>query len=121
MASRPAKKPNPLITLGDALSLVFDAIALAQKGLLKNPSKEQERKLNRTLARLELERADIHAQILALIAKKGAVPRPTTAQVKEISDLTAEVDALTNASITASGAVALTSKILGLATEISDV
>ena len=99
---------------------MFDAIALAQKGLLKNPSTEQERQLNRILAKLELERADIQAKITALIGKAKGVNGPNEDQVLEVSNLTAQVDVLTNANITASGAIALTSNILGVATEIAD-
>ncbi len=120
MASGNNGSPNPLVTLGNMLSLTFDAIAIAQKGLLRNPSKEEERKLNRTLAKLELERTDIRAQLDALIAGEQNIVGPTLDQVQEISRLTAEVDALTNASLTASGAVALASRILALATEVAD-
>ena len=52
--------------LSDMLSLVYDAIAIAQKGLLANPSKDEERKLNRTLAKLELERVDLRAMLDAM-------------------------------------------------------
>jgi hypothetical protein len=110
---------NPLVTLGNALSMVFGAIAIAQKGLLKNPSPEEERKLNRTLAKLELERATISAKLDALIAGNQDIAGPTPGQVQEISSLTAQVEVLTNANLTASGAVALTSRILTLATDIA--
>jgi hypothetical protein len=120
MASNNNANKNPLVTLGNMLSLVFDAIAIAQKGLLKNPSKEEERKLNRTLAKLKLERADIRAELDSLIDGEQNIAGPTPAQVKEMSKLIAEVDKLTNASVTASGAVALTSRILALATEVAD-
>lgn len=119
MAPNNRDDENPLVTLGNALSLVFKAIGIAKKGLLKNPSKEDERELNQTLAKLELRRAEIRAKLDALIAREREVVGPTTAQVKEISSLTGEVEALTNVSITVSGAVALTSKILMLATEIA--
>ncbi len=111
--------PNKIITLNDSLLLTIDAIAVAEKGLLKNPSKEEERSLNRNLAELELKRAGIRAMLNALIAKERDIKGPTIEQVEEISRLTAEVDSLTNAALTASGAVGLSSRILSLATEVA--
>lgn len=120
MAPRKNRSANPLVTLGNMLSLVYDGIATAQKGLLRNPSPEEERKLNRTLARLELERAEIRAKLDALIAGAQNIAGPTPNQVQEMSRLTAEVEGLTNASLTVSGAIALTSKILDLAGKVAD-
>jgi hypothetical protein len=119
MAQENDECENPFVALGDALFLVFRAIGTAQKGLEKNPTKEQERDLNETLVELERKRAEIRAKLNALIASTRQVVCPTVGQVNEISKLTAEVAALTNASITASAAVAVTSKVLGLATEIA--
>ncbi len=119
MASQSADSKNPLVTMGNALSLVFGAIGVAQKGLLKNPSKEEERDLNETVAKLEMKRAEIRAKLDAVIAGNRQVTGPTIEQVKEISSLTGQVEALTNESITASGAVALTAKILDLATQVA--
>lgn len=110
---------NPLVTLGNALSLVHRAMTLARQGLLKNPSKEDERELNETLNDLEVQRAALTAKLNALITGSKPVAGPTSAQVSEISRLTAQVGALTAAAVTASGAVALTSKVLTLATEIA--
>jgi hypothetical protein len=119
MAPENEDSQNPFVALGDALTLVLRAIGAAQKGLEKNPSKEEERELNETLLELELRRAEIRAKLDALIAATRQVVFPTAAQVKEISKLTAEVEALTNASITASAAVAVTSRVLSLASEIA--
>lgn len=119
MAPENDDSENPLVALGNTLALVLRAIGTAQKGLEKNPSKEEERELNETLVVLERKRAEIRAKLNALIAGGRQVVSPTAAQVKEVSRLTAEVEALTNASITASRAVALTSKILSLASEIA--
>jgi hypothetical protein len=118
----PPTDPEPLTpigALGEALFLVFDAIALAQKGLVKNPSKEEERDLNETLNKLELRRAEIQAKMNALIDGTRVAPGPTRAQVARISALTAEVGRRTNASVTASSAVALSSRVLALATEVA--
>lgn len=107
------------IIYADALALVYDAIALANKGLLANPSKEQERKLNKTLLRLEAERTDLMGTLIALAKKQPVgVPPPTQAQVDEIANLTGEVEGLTRANITAAGALAVASGVLDLATAI---
>jgi len=119
MASRTTESKSPLITLGNALALVFDAIAVAQKGLLKNPTKEEGRELNERLVDLELKRAQIRAKLDALIAGSRRVSGPTADQVKEISTLTGQVEALKNESITASGAVALTARVLDVATRVA--
>jgi hypothetical protein len=115
----PARK-SPLVALGDALHLVFEAIALAEKGLEKNPSTDEERVLNENLVALELQRAEIQGMINDLIAQTRTLPGPTAKQVAEISNLTGEVEAVTNASVTASRAVALTSRALALATEVAN-
>jgi hypothetical protein len=119
MAPEDTTEEDPIIALGNALSLVRHAIRIAKKGLLMNPSTKEERELNETLVELDIKRAEVRAKLDALIAGSSTIVGPTTAQVKEISDLTAEVGKLTNDSITASGAVALTSKVLALATEVA--
>lgn len=111
---------NPYDSLSDALSLVFDALAVAQKGLLKNPSREEKRKLLRRIGRLEGERAEIAAKMDALEAGATDVVGPTKNQVDEIAALTGEVEAMTRANLTASAALALTSRIMTLATEVAD-
>jgi len=104
----------------DALALVFDAIAMARKGLRANPSKEEERKLNKLLARLEVERADLEAMLDALIDGRVIdVAPPTQAQVDEIARLTGEVGDWTRRNGTAAGAVTVLSKVLDLAVEIT--
>jgi hypothetical protein len=103
----PAPK-TPIVALEEAISLVLDAITLAEKGLEMNPSLEEERALNETLNNLDLKRAAIRAKLDALIAKTRQVSGPTQEQVARISVLAAQVGAQTNASVTASAAVGLT-------------
>jgi hypothetical protein len=110
---------TPLVGLEEALSLVFDAIALAQKGLENNPSKEEERALNAALIDLDLRRATIEAKLDALIAHTTPVVGPTPAQVAQVAALSAEVETLTSAAVTASAAVVLTTRVLALATEVA--
>lgn len=116
--SAPARK-SPLVALREALDLVFAAIALAEKGLEMNPSTDEERVLHDTLNDLELRRAALQAKIDALIAQTRTIPGPTAKQVAEISQLTRDVEAVTDASLTASRAVALTSRTLALATDVA--
>jgi hypothetical protein len=118
MPPDPAPK-TPIVALEEALSLVFGAIALAQKGLENNPSKEEERTLNDTLNDLNLRRATIEAKLDALIAKTAPLAGPTPAQVAQVAALTGEVEQLTNAAVTASAAVKLTARVLTLATEVA--
>lgn len=116
----PAPAPKtPIGILGQALTLVFQAIAVAEIGLEKNPSKEQQRELEDTAHDLELQRAAIEAKMDALIDKIPGVTGPTPDQVAKISQLTTQVGALTRDSTTASGAVALTSRVLALATQVA--
>lgn len=110
---------DPIVALGQALHLIFKGIALAEKGLEMNPSKEEERDLNATLIDLEAQRAEIQAKLDALIAKSRVVAGPTQEQVERIAELTAQVEAQTNASVTASASVALTSRVLALASEVA--
>lgn len=110
----------PEIAYENALALVFDSISLARKGLRLNPSKEEERKLNKTLLRLEVERADLEAMLDALADDDpvGVAP-PTQAQVDEIAALTGEVEGLTRANLTAAGALSAASKVLALAVAVA--
>lgn len=109
---------DPAIGLSDALALVFSAITVAEQGLLRNPSVEEGRELNEQLNDLQLKRATIRAQLDALIAGTMTITGPTAAQVAEISRLAGQVEALTTAATTASAAVAFTSKVLAVATEV---
>jgi hypothetical protein len=112
---------DAILSVSNMLALVYDAIAVAQKGLLANPTKDEERALNRTLAKLELERADLSAMLDALEdADNKDFTGPTAEQVTLIGTLTAEVDNLTSANLTASAAVDLTSRVLDLATKVAD-
>ena len=118
MALGNTQQEDPVIALGKALSLVGKAIAAAAKGLFSNPSTEEQRDLNATIAELELKKAAIRAQIDALIAGSTTIAGPTAAQVTEISSLTGEVERLTNQTIAVSGAIKLTSRVLALATDV---
>ena len=119
MATKNVGTQNPIITLGNARKMVSRGIKLAKKGLLKNPSKEERRDLNRVLLNLERDRATINAMITALINKEKEIVGPTAEQVAEISELTGEVGKVTNDNLTASGALALSSKVGTLATKIA--
>lgn len=106
----------------DALALVFDAIAAAHAARRANPSKEERRKINKLLLRLEVERADLEAMLDALIdGREIDVPPPTQAQVDRIAELTGEVETHTRNDRTAAGAVTVAAKVLDLAVEITDV
>ena len=106
--------------LSDALALVFDGISLAGKALLRNPSKEQKRKINRRIARLEAERAEIAAKMDAIEDGMTSVKGPSATQVARIADLSAEVESAVRSNLTVSASLALTSKVLTLATKIAD-
>jgi hypothetical protein len=110
---------NPGVMLSRALALVFRALAVAHDGLLLNPSKDEERALNATVVELEARRAIIRASLDALANDPQAVAGPTAAQVTEVSLLTRQVETLTTANLTASGAVAFTSRVLVVATQIA--
>ncbi len=116
----PNNNINPKIAYANTLALVFDAISSANKGLLANPSKEEERKLNKTLLRLEVERTDLMGMLIALAKNQPVdVAPPTQAQVDEIATLTGEVEGLTRANLTAAGALSVASKVLALAAAVS--
>ena len=111
---------NTYQELSDSLSLVFDGIALASKALLKNPSKEQKRKLLRRIARLEAERAEIVAKMDAIENGETDVKGPTSAQVTKVADLTGKVEELAATNFTVAGALALTSQVLTVVAKIAD-
>ena len=115
----PPTPKTPIGALGHALILVDNAIALAKQGLVKNPPKEVERELNDTIHELELQRTMIVAKMDALIDKTSVITGPTPEQVAKVSALTTEVGALTKANVTASAAVALTTKVLAAVTQVA--
>ncbi len=112
-------RPNPLVTLEKALTLVENTIVMAEQALEMNPTKEEERDLNETLNKLQRKRAEISAELDALTVGNRQVIGPSKEQVAEISSLTGEVEKLTNQSIAGSAAVKLTSRVLALATEVA--
>ena len=116
----PNNNINPKIAYGETLALVFDAISSANKGLLANPSKEEERKLNKILLRLEVERTDLMGMLIALAKNQpvGVAP-PTQEQVNEIARLSGAVEGLTRANLTAAGAVTVASDVLALAVAVT--
>jgi hypothetical protein len=119
MPSQDPETPDPLLSLRDAVSLIEDAIALVEEELAKNPAKDDERKLRRTLTELTAKRAIVDAKITALLDKSRQIAGPTAVQVAAVASLSGQVEDLTNASRTGSATVALTSKVLALATEIA--
>lgn len=111
---------DPVIDLENALALVFDAEALTLKGLRANPSKEEQRKLNKRLASLVVEEADLIAMIDALENRiEPGIKPPTDAQVTEIAKLSEKVEQDTQDNITASDALATSGKVLELAMKVS--
>jgi hypothetical protein len=115
-----AESNDPVIVLEKALALVFDAMAIAQKGRRANPTKEEERKLNKTLARLEIERADLEGMIDALENEPVDVPPPTQEHVNRIAELTGRVEEQTRMILTAAGALAISSDVLDLAIKMTE-
>jgi len=116
----PDKKINRKIVYANTLALVFDAISSANKGLLANPKKEEVRKLNKLLLRLEIERADLMGMLIALAKRQRlSVAPPTQIQVDEIAALTGEIEGLTRANLTAAGALSTASKVLALAATVT--
>ena len=111
---------DPIIQLEDALALVFDTQALTIMALRSNLKKEDERRLNKFLARLVVEEADLISMIDALEdgGQPGIAP-PTAAQVADISTLSGEVEQLTNGNLAASGVLAVSGKVLDLAIAVS--
>jgi len=103
--------------LGKSLSLVYDGLSITGKALILTSNPEEERKLVRVQARLELERADIVAARNA-IRRQELYGAPTAAQVTEIANLSAEVEALTNQALSASAGLALAGRILTIASKV---
>ena len=108
---------DPALALGDALDLVFDAIAAAERALRSNPSVEEGRVLNEQLNNLRLRQASIEAQLTAIAAGTLRLPPPSQQLVDRISRLAGEVDALRQGAARASSAVAFGSRVLTVAAE----
>jgi hypothetical protein len=118
--AKPAKPSKAAIILNfeKALALVEDAMEVTRNGLRANPSKEEERKLNKMLLRFGLERAALEGMITAIRSGEKTPQPPTKAQVDAIAKLTGEVDDLTTANTTASGAISIATRVLELAAQL---
>ena len=104
---------DPIIDYENALALVYDAQALTLKGLRANPNRQQERKLNKRLASLKVEEADLIAMIDALENEPVEdLPGPDPALVAEIARLSGLVEAETKRNLTAEGALVAAGLVL---------
>ena len=102
----------------DSITLVDAAISLAESALLDNPSKEDERSLNRSILRLQAERASLDAQLDAALASETAVLGPSPAQLAVIESLTAQVEKAAAATATVSAGIALSGKVIDLMAKV---
>lgn len=111
---------DPIIEYENTLTLVYDAQAFTLKGLRSNPDKQQERSLNKRLAKLKVEEADLIAMIDAIEDDPSEeLPMPDEALLNEIIRLTGEVEKATGKNVTASGALKITGEILDLAVKLT--
>ena len=111
---------DPIIEYENALALVYDAQALVLKGLRANPDKQEERRLNKHLAKLRVEEADLIAMIDALEDEPVKdLPMPDQALVDEIARLSGEVEKATRRNVTAAGALKVAGGILDLAINLT--
>jgi hypothetical protein len=102
----------------NAILLVDEAIALAEKGLLRNPTTEEGRSLNRALLRLKTEREVLDAELDAALEARTVVQGPTASQIAEIGALTDQVERAANDNASVSAGLALVGKVLDLAGEV---
>jgi len=121
MDSAQARQLEKFRQLTAAQSAIHDSITQAKKGLNRNPSPEERRALDENILDLAEKNTILEARILAVRNGGGAdsVPMPTAAQIAAIGDLSAEVEGLTNENLTAAGALALSTRALTLATELT--
>jgi hypothetical protein len=111
---------DPLLDLFDAQDLAFDALKIARKGLVRNPRKEEKRRLERIVARLEEELKHIGDQIDALADEDDAYQGPSAEEMKLVQDVSEDLDGLTNANVTARNAMVLASRALEVIGKIAD-
>ncbi len=102
------------------LALIYGAIHLNNEGLRSNPSKEEKRRLLKTRACLEAERADLEGILDAMADGESAdVNPPTQAQVNEIARLSADVEEQRRTALTAGAALEATGAVLDLAMQVT--
>lgn len=101
-----------------AIELVDNTLALVDNALINNPSKDDERALNRLNLRLEAERSELRADLRSLL--KGAVaPSPSPVDIEQMAALSMQVEQATNSAIAASAAITLVRKSLDFAIDIA--
>lgn len=103
-----------------AVSIVRDTLAWAKKGVNRNPSPEQRRQLDQLILDLAAKIAILDARIIAL-RSAGAenVAMPSPEQIAATGALAADVEALTNDSLTAASALSVATRGLKLATDLT--
>ena len=105
-------------TIPDLLNLILlidDAIGFAEKGLLSNPSIEEDRSLDRALITLRTNRSALDAKLDAALGANQVVMGPTAAQSAQIETLTDEVEKATNKNASVNDSLTLIGKVLDLA------
>jgi hypothetical protein len=105
--------------IGDSIALVYDAISAVKKARLQNPSPEEDRKLVRQLAALELQLTHLDEDMTAHIAGTRDWPGPSASQRAAIGDLMKQAEKLTTAALTQEKAVAFATRVLALATDVA--
>lgn len=105
--------------LSDAHELAEDGIVLAKKGLLRNPSPEERRDLDKQILELGEQSTLIWEMMIAIRTETKTIKMPKQEQINEIARLSGEVEALTKGAINASQAVVLAGKVLDIAAKVA--
>lgn len=105
--------------IGNAIALVYDAMSAVKKARLMNPSPEEDRKLVRQLAALELQLTHLDEDMNAHLAGSRDWPGPSSGQRAEIGELMKKAEKLTTAALTQEKAVEFATRVLALATDVA--
>jgi len=108
---------DPVLILENALALVYDAQSLVLRGLRANPDKDEQRRLNKTLARLKVEQKDLEDLIDAYEDEPNIMKPPPQEVVDNIAELSGKVEQEIGKNVTASRALELASGVLDMATK----
>ena len=111
----PEEETDIVIELEKALALTYDAKAEILKARRQKPDKDTLRDLNKTMARLEIEQADLEELIDAYEDEPDDLPMPDPALVKEIAVLTGKVEKHAKKNATAKQSLAVASNVLEMA------
>ena len=99
--------------------LTAEAIGRCKKALILNPTESDAADLNSMVIELETKATLARDRINAILNSRQAIKPPSSEQVDRVKKLAAQVEAQTNATLTASATLEFGGKVIDLVNELA--